>query len=138
MILTIGFAFALGVLLPVLMDSFKESRERAAWATSIIVGVFCFLGPVMSALLNRFGFRITTILGCLLCSVGLAAGSFAANIVILYIAFSLPFAVGLSFIYVSSPIIMTHYFTKRRSFALGLVTAGQGLGTMMLGQLYRR
>lgn len=28
MILTIGFAFALGVHFPVLMDSFKESREK--------------------------------------------------------------------------------------------------------------
>ena len=28
MILTIGFTFALGVLFPVLMDSFKETRER--------------------------------------------------------------------------------------------------------------
>ena len=28
MILTIGFAFSLGVLFPVLMDSFNETRER--------------------------------------------------------------------------------------------------------------
>ena len=28
MILTIGFTFALGVLLPVFMDSFKENREK--------------------------------------------------------------------------------------------------------------
>ena len=28
MILTIGFTFALGVLFPVFMDSFKESREK--------------------------------------------------------------------------------------------------------------
>ena len=87
----------------------------------------------MGALLNRFGFRIVTILGCLSCSVGLVLGSFASKIIILCIAFSLPFAVGVSFIYVSSPIIVTHYFTTRRSLALGIVTAGQGLGTMILG-----
>ena len=87
----------------------------------------------MGAFLNRFGFRITAILGCLSCSVGLALGSFAPKILILYIAFSLPFAVGVSLIYVSSPIIITHYFTKRTSVALGFVTAGQGLGTMILG-----
>ena len=28
MILTIGFTFALGVLFPVLMDSFQETREK--------------------------------------------------------------------------------------------------------------
>ena len=60
-------------------------------------------------------------------------GSFAPSIVAFYAAFSLPFGVGLTLIYVSSPIVATHYFKKRRSIALGLVTAGQGLGTMAIG-----
>lgn len=105
----------------------------SAWATSIIVGVLCFLGPFMGAFLNRFGIRITTILGCLTCLAGLVMGSFAPSIVAFYAAFSLPFGVGLTLIYVSSPIVATHYFKKRRSIALGLVTAGQGLGTMAIG-----
>lgn len=91
------------------------------------------VAPVMSGLLNIFGVRITTVLACLSCSAGLALGSFAPQVIILYISFSLPFALGISFIYASSPIIVTYYFTKRRSFALGIVTAGQGLGTMILG-----
>ena len=68
-----------------------------------------------------------------MCAAGLAMGSFVPSIFTLYVAFSVPFAVGLSLIYISSPIIVTHYFIKRRSIALGLVTAGQGLGTMILG-----
>jgi len=87
----------------------------------------------MGGLFNRFDVRITTILACLLCSASFAMGSFAPQLIVLYISFSLPFALGLSFIYISSPIIVTYYFTKRRSFALGIVTAGQGLGTMILG-----
>ena len=87
----------------------------------------------MGGLLDRFGVRITTVLACLSCSAGLAMGSFAPQMIVLYISFSLPFALGLSFIFISSPIIVTYYFTKRRSFALGIVTAGQGLGTMILG-----
>ena len=87
----------------------------------------------MGGLLDRFGVRITTVLACLSCSAGLAMGSFSPQMIVLYISFSLPFALGLSFIYISSPIIVTYYFTKRRSFALGIVTAGQGLGTMILG-----
>lgn len=105
----------------------------AAWVSSIIIGVLCLVAPVMGGLLNRFGVRITTVLACLSCSAGLAMGSFAPQVIILYISFSLPFALGLSFIYTSSPIIVTYYFTKRRSFALGIVTAGQGLGTMIIG-----
>ena len=87
----------------------------------------------MGAFVNRFGIRISAILGCLSCSAGLAMGSFVPSIVTLYIAFSLPFAVGSSFIFVTATMVPTHYFTKRRSIALGLVMAGQGLGTMILG-----
>ena len=87
----------------------------------------------MGGLFNRFDVRVTTVLACLSCSAGFAMGSFAPQVLILYISFSLPFALGLSIIYNSSPIIMTYYFTKRRSFALGIVTAGQGLGTMIIG-----
>lgn len=105
----------------------------AAWVSSIAMGVANFFGPITGGFLNRFGLRITTTLGCLLCSVGLAAGSFAPSVIILYMVFSLPFAVGLSLVYITSTIIITHYFTKRRSLALGFVIAGQGLGQMILG-----
>ena len=91
----------------------------SAWATSIIVGVLCFLGPFMGAFLNRFGIRISTILGCLLCSAGLTMGSFAHNIVILYITFSIPFAMGVSVIYVTATVIATHYFDKGDPSLLG-------------------
>ena len=101
--------------------------------SSIVTGGSSVLGPITSAFLNRFGLRITTALGCLLCSAALALGSFSPNIIILYIAFSSPFAVGTSFVYVTSTIIVAHYFTKRRSLALGFAIAGQGLGTMTLG-----
>ena len=104
-----------------------------AWVSSIVLGVLCFVSPVTGAFLNRFGIRISTILGCLLCSAGLTMGSFVHNIVILYITFSIPFAMGVSVIYVTATVIATHYFDKRRSIALGIVTAGQGLGTMILG-----
>lgn len=92
-----------------------------------------FLGPATGAFVNRFGCRLVTIIGCLSCSLGLALGSLAPNIMVLYLAFSIPFGVGTSFVYISSPVTMTNYFSKRRSVALGFVTAGQGLGTMICG-----
>ncbi|XP_068729982.1 monocarboxylate transporter 10-like isoform X1 [Montipora capricornis] len=135
MVLTIGFSFALGVLFPVLMDAFHETRERTACVSSIILGVCYASGPFTGALLNRYGVRFSTVMGCLLSSAGLAMGSFVnhTRIVILYIIFSLPFAFGASFIYVTSTVIASQYFVKRRSLALGLLTGGQGLGTMILG-----
>ena len=97
------------------------------------MAMFLFLGPLISAFVNRFGCRLATIVGCLTCAVGLALGSVAPNITVLYFVFSAPFGIGTSFIYISSPVTVTQYFSKRRSVALGIVTAGQGLGTMIFG-----
>lgn len=104
-----------------------------AWVSSITMAVFLFLGPVMGAFVNRFGCRVAIAVGCLSCAVGLALGSLVPNIMLLYLAFSFPFGLGISFVYVSVPVTVTEYFNKRRSVALGCVTAGQGLGTMILG-----
>lgn len=89
----------------------------------------------MGAFLNRFGIRIATVTGCLLCSAGLAIGSFASHnmIAILFITFSIPFGLGAGVIYTTATVIGSHYFVTRRSIALGVITASQGLGTMILG-----
>ena len=92
----------------------------------------CFTSPTSGGLLNRFGIRTSTILGCLLCSSALAMGSFVPTIVTLFVAFSLPFGLGLGLIYITFPVVATHYFIKRRSIALGFLMAGQGIGTMIL------
>ena len=59
-------------------------------------------------------------------------GSFVPTIVTLYIAFSLPFGLGYALINLTSPIIATHYFRKKRTIALGFLMAGQGIGAMTL------
>lgn len=101
--------------------------------SSVALAACLFLGPAIGEFVNRFGCRLATIIGCLTCSVALALGSVAPNIIVLYLAFSLVFGVGNTFVYISAPVIVTQYFTRRRSVALGFVTAGQGLGTMICG-----
>ena len=101
--------------------------------SSVALAAFLFLGPPIGEFVNRFGCRLATVIGCLTCSVALALGSVAPNIIVLYLAFSLLFGVGNTFVYISAPVIITQYFSRRRSFALGFVTAGQGLGTMICG-----
>ena len=83
------------------------------------------LGPVMGAFLKKLGFRVTTIVGCPLCSLGVTLGSFA-------FAFSIPSALAQSLVFVSGTIIVNNSFDKRKSFALGLETSGQGSGKMIL------
>lgn len=97
------------------------------------MAVFLIFGPIMGAFVNRFGCRITITVGCLACATGLVLGSLAPNIVVLYLAFSVPFGIGMSSLYISSPVAVSQYFSKRRALALATATSGPGLGTMIYG-----
>ena len=76
----------------------------AAWTSSILLGVFCSLGHVMGAFLDRFGFRIAAIFGRLWGFARLELGPLASIIIVFYTAYRLRFAVDVSLVYVSSPL----------------------------------
>ena len=66
--------------------------------------MFCSLGHVMGAFLDRFGFRIAAIFGRLWGSARLELSPLASIIIVFYTAYRLPFAVDVSLVYVSSPL----------------------------------
>ena len=53
----------------------------------------------------------------------------------LYLAYSIPFGIGTSFIFNAGLVIVSNYFSRRRSLALGFVSAGQGMGVLVQGPL---
>lgn len=57
------------------------------------------------------------------------------SLVTLYLAYSIPFGIGTSFIFNAGLVIVSNYFTRRRSLALGFVSAGQGMGVLVQGPL---
>ena len=78
---------------------------------------------------------MTTIAGSMTCALSLAASSFANSSTVLFFTYSVLFGLGTSFVFASSLIVVSNYFQKRRSLALGLVGCGQGLGVMAQGPL---
>lgn len=71
----------------------------------------------------------------MICAASLAMASLSKNIVTLYVLYSILFGIGTSFIFNTGLVIVSSYFTKRRSLALGFVSAGQGLGVLIQGPL---
>lgn len=53
----------------------------------------------------------------------------------LYLTYSIPFGIGTSFIFNAGLVIVSNYFSRRRSLALGFVSAGQGMGVLVQGPL---
>lgn len=86
-------------------------------------------------MVSKFGCRATSLLGAIICAVSLVSASMSQSLVVLYLSYSIPFGIGTSFIFNAGLVIVSNYFTRRRSLALGFVSAGQGLGVLVQGPL---
>lgn len=93
------------------------------------------LGPVVTALCQRFGCRKIAIFGGFLCCLGMGFSAHASSLKIMYLTFGVTWGLGTSFCYFPTLIILVPYFNKRLALANGLVSAGSGLGTLALSPL---
>jgi len=130
---SLGFLFSFGIFLPVFMDYFKESRETTAWVGSVAIALTFFTGHLSTALITRFGCRITTLIGGAFCVVSLIASSFAENMLVLFFTYSLLFGLGSSCTFSAGLVVISQYFKKRQPLATGVLTAGHGGGVLIMG-----
>ena len=89
----------------------------------------------MSALSNRYGFRVVTIMGAILGSISLAVSVFATSIEFLYISIGVVGGIGFGLVYVPAVVAVGYYFDKRRALATGIAVCGSGVGTFVIAPL---
>ena len=94
-------------------------------------------GPLVGGVINHFGCRVVSILGCLLCAVGLTLSSFVESFAILFLTYSIMYGIGTSCVFMSSVVIVPKYFKKKRSAAVGCVSTGIGIGTMVISAIFQ-
>lgn len=93
------------------------------------LGTVMCAGPLISILVNKFGCRVTCILGSIISSAAFALSVFCPSIETLMIVYSFIGGVGLGLIYLPSVIIVGYYFESKRSLATGIAVCGSGVGT---------
>ena len=130
-----GITFSFGVLFIELQKEFAESKAVTAAVVSLFHSVPLLVGPIASALTDRYGCRKMTILGSLLATVGFLLSSFCYRLELLYLTFGLMSGFGLSLCYVAAIVIVAYYFDRRRSFATGISVCGSGVGTFVFAPI---
>ena len=115
-----GCAFSFGVLYTELLDYFQDSKGKTAWVGSLFVSVPLLTGPIASALTNKYGCRIITMVGAVIASFGFAVSTFSHSTDMLCLTFGVISGFGLSMVYVPAVVIVAFYFEKRRAFATGM------------------
>ena len=106
-----------------------------AWiGSTAMMGVGIF-GPLAGKLYHRFGARIVSIIGALICVASLIATSKAPNVNIMFLTYGVLYGVGSSFVFITVYLIVPRYFRKWRSLSLGLIAMGPGGGLFIMSPI---
>ncbi|CAC5388567.1 Monocarboxylate transporter 9 [Mytilus coruscus] len=134
-ILVDGIGLAYGVLLPKFAEYFQTSKSKVSLVGSLLIGMYLCAGPIVSALVNKFGCRLVTIAGSIVAAVGFIVGSFSPNLDILILTYGVIGGFGFGMVYLPSIVSVGYYFDKKRPLATGIAVCGSGIGTFIFSPL---
>ncbi|MEO1061253.1 MAG: MFS transporter [Actinomycetota bacterium] len=136
--LSFGTAYTFGTFFDAMADEFDAGRGSTALVFAITLLLFFGTGVISGPLSDRVGPRRLVAIGGVLLVGGLLATS---QVQVLWLGyFTYGIGVGLGCGLFVTPLYATagRWFVRRRALALGVVSAGNGLGTLTLVPLAER
>ncbi|XP_043278418.1 uncharacterized protein [Venturia canescens] len=127
-----GIISSFGIFLTQISESFGETRARVALVGSLQTGFYLMAGPFVSALANRYGFRLVAILGSVVSCLAFILSYFSWSVEYMYITYGVLGGIGVGLIYVPAVITTGFYFERWRALATGIAVCGSGIGTFVL------
>ncbi|RUS77294.1 hypothetical protein EGW08_014958 [Elysia chlorotica] len=113
------------------VEDFDTGRGFTSWVLTLSMAVCMGSGPIASSLSIRFGHRPVLIAGSILGALAFFLTSFATSIYTVVLCIGVISGFGLGLQYLPSLAIIPLYFTKRRSFAVGVAVSGAGVGVFL-------
>ena len=126
-----GIFYSYGVFFKPLIAEFGWSRAETSLAFSFYLVTYSTTGIIMGWLSDRHGPRLPVFLAALLIGGGLAALSRVSSLWTLYLFFGLVAALGHGASWIVPVSTVVRWFERRRGMAMGIVTAGMGVGTLL-------
>lgn len=130
--LTFGVIKSFGVFFIEIHHYFATTATASSWITSISVATVHFGAPVGSALSTYFGHRPVVMVGGLLSSIGMVAGSYSQDLLQLYITVGFLTGFGYALTWTPTVTMLGWYFDKRRPVANALASTGECILTFIL------
>jgi sugar phosphate permease len=131
--------YSFGIFLKPITADLEASRGEVTLAYSLMMVLQGVFSPLVAIVISRFGTRKPMILGLTLATIGLALMSTATQVWHLYLFFGVLIGMGVAlghFLPVST--MVTFWFTRRRSLAIGILMAGVGIGTLIMAPIIAR
>ncbi|KAF9994377.1 hypothetical protein BGZ80_001482 [Entomortierella chlamydospora] len=110
----------------------SSSHGSIAFIGTLGSSVTYFAGFVSGVCADKFGYRITALLGTSVMTLALILASFANQVWQLYLSQGVLLGIGASLVYYPAIGAPSHWFDAKRGLALGLAVSGTGLGGLGL------
>ncbi|XP_050298851.1 monocarboxylate transporter 14-like [Anthonomus grandis grandis] len=130
-----GVTFSFGMLYTEFLKEFEASKSATSWIGSLFMAVPLLTGPIMSALVDKFGCRSMTMLGGVISASGFILSSKCYSLSLMYVTFGVLAGLGLGLIYVTVVVSVAFWFDKKRTLAVGIGSSGIGIGTFVFSPL---
>lgn len=79
-----------------------------------------------------YGCRAVVIAGSIMSFFGFLASTIAPKVYVLYITFGFIGGVGFGLVYLPAIVVISQWFSEKRSLATGLAVCGSGIGTTVM------
>lgn len=132
-----GGLMSFGVFLQPMADSLGWSRAGISTASTLAFLAMGAGGFLWGWLFDRYGARVVVFLGGLLQGVGLTLASQAQSLPAFLAIYGVAVGLAAGAVYVPLTAATASWFTRHRSLAVSLVSAGLALGTTLIAPLAR-
>lgn len=129
-LIVFGLLRCQSVLFVHIVDEFDSNYSEVAWVSSIATASFSFAGVLAAPLIAKIGHRLTVMAGGFVATVGYIVACVAPSLIVLIISAGILTGIGMGVAFVATPVIIGHYFEKKRSLAINLASIGASLGTL--------
>ncbi|GMT05878.1 hypothetical protein PENTCL1PPCAC_28052, partial [Pristionchus entomophagus] len=130
-----GISFSIGIIFHSMQEHFNVSKTSAGVINSFLLSLPLLLSPIAGAFTDIYDCRKTAIGGSMILVAGFWIASFSDNYYIFLLTFAGLGGLGMCFNYNSAVVIVTYYFSTKRSLATACAVSGTGLGTLVISQL---
>ncbi|KRT80450.1 membrane transporter [Oryctes borbonicus] len=126
-----------GLLFGDLLSDLGVATTGAALIMSTLDALINFSGLFVGPLIRAFSYRKVSLMGSLLCGLGLMATFPARSMTHILATYSIINGLGVGLTASATFVALNHYFVKRRGQAVGFSLAGTAFGMMLMPQAVR-
>ncbi|XP_068622563.1 monocarboxylate transporter 14-like [Battus philenor] len=130
-----GLAFSFGLLHEEFTSYFETTQSKTSLIGSLFIATPLLAGPIMSALVDRYGCRTMTMLAGLMSAIGFLLASISNSVAMLCLTFGFLSGLAMGILYVTAVVSVAFWFDKKRNLAVSLASCGIGFGTLVYSPL---